>query len=124
MIEAGTMKMIKVPFIDIIATLENITSDSRTFPIEYWNYENTDAYETFVNIQVPPGQKFLEIPADQNFIFKNSTYSIKYSKEGDKLKVYRKVKLQRDNILPVEYDKFKKFFNDIVEAESKYIVFK
>lgn len=66
----------------------------------------------------------MEIPADQNFIFKNSTYSIKYSKEGDKLKVYRKVKLQRDNILPVEYDKFKKFFNDIVEAESKYIVFK
>jgi len=122
--EAGSMKMLKVPFIDLIATLENISSDERKFPIEYWSYENTDVYQTTVNIQLPAGQKFIEIPTDQNFSFKGSSYSLKYIKEGDKLKVVRTARLQRENIQPSDYAAFKKFFNDIVEAESKYLVFK
>jgi hypothetical protein len=56
--------------------------------------------------------------------YKKSDYSIKYIKEGDKLKIYRSVKLQREDISAADYIQFKKFFNDIVEAESKYIVFK
>jgi transglutaminase-like putative cysteine protease/predicted Zn-dependent protease len=123
-IEAGSMKMIKVPFIDLVATLESLSSDKREFPIEYWNYENTDAYETTVTLQLPSGQKFLEVPENQNFSFKGSVYSVKYIKEGEKLKVHRTVKLQRQNISPADYEQFKKFFNDIVEAEAKYIPFK
>jgi tetratricopeptide (TPR) repeat protein len=123
-IEAGSMKMIKIPFIDLIATLDNFSPDKRDFPIEYWNYENTDIYETTVNIQLPTGQKFIEIPVNQNFSFNNNTYSIKYLKEGEKLKIIRSAKMNRENISATEYMQFKKFFNDIVEAESKYIVFK
>jgi tetratricopeptide (TPR) repeat protein len=122
--EAGSMKMIKVPFIDLVATLENISAEERKFPIEYWSYENTDVYETTVTIQLPAGQKFIEVPADQSLSFKESTYSLKYFKEGEKLKVVRTAKLQRENIAPSEYAAFKKFFNDIVEAETKYLVFK
>jgi hypothetical protein len=123
-IEAGSMHMIKVPFIDVVATLESLTLDSRQFPIEYWNYENTDAYETVVTIKFPEGQKLLEVPTDLNLSFRKSSYSVKYVKEGNLLKVYRKAILQRENITPEEYDKFKAFFNAIVEAESKYVVFK
>ncbi len=123
-IEAGSMKMIKVPFIDLVATLESLSADKREFPIEYWNYENTDVYETTVSIVLPAGQKFLEVPADQNFSFRGSTYAINYKQEGERLHVSRQVKLQRQNIAPSEYEQFKKFFNDIVEAESKYIPFK
>jgi hypothetical protein len=123
-IEAGSMKMMKIPLIDIVATLESLSADKREFPIEYWNYENTDNYETIVTIKLPPEQKFLEVPANQNMSYKKSDYSIKYIKEGDKLKIYRSVKLQREDISAADYIQFKKFFNDIVEAESKYIVFK
>lgn len=123
-IEAGSMKMIKVPFTDLVATLDNFSSEKRDFPIEYWKYENTDVYETQVTIQLPAGQKFLEIPANQNLSFQNSTYSIQYVKDGEKLKVIRKAKMQRNNILPADYAAFKKFFTDIVEAESKYVVFR
>jgi transglutaminase-like putative cysteine protease/predicted Zn-dependent protease len=123
-IEAGSMKMIKVPYIDLVATLESLSSDKRAFPVDYRNYENTDIYETTVTLQFPAGQKLMELPANQNLFFKGSTYSIKYVKEGEKLKVYRYAKLQREDIAAADYDKFKKFFTDIVEAESKYIVFK
>jgi transglutaminase-like putative cysteine protease/predicted Zn-dependent protease len=123
-IEAGSMKMIKAPFIDVIATLENLSLDKREFPIEYWNYENTDAYETNITIQLAAGQKFLEIPENKNFSYKESSYSVKYVMEGEKLKVHRSVNLQRQNIDPKDYEDFKKFFNEIVDSESKYIVFK
>lgn len=122
--EAGSMHMLKIPFIDVIATLESLSADKRNFPIEYLNYENTDDYETTVTIQLPAGQKFIEIPSDQNFSFNASTYSLKYKKIGDKLQVTRIVNLQKKNISSSDYIAFKKFFNNIVEAESKYLVFK
>jgi len=123
-VEAGSMRMLKVPYIDLVATLENFTADERKFPIEYWKYENVDEYETVITIQLPTGQKFIEIPQNVNLSFKGITYSLKFTKEGEKLKIHRKAKMQRDNIQPSDYAAFKKFFNDIVEAETKYVVFK
>jgi hypothetical protein len=123
-VEAGSMRMLKIPFLDLVATLENISADERKFPIEYWSYENTDVYETTVTIQLPQGQKFLEVPASQNLSFKENSYTLKFVNEGDKLKVTRVARLKRENIQPADYAAFKKFFNDIVEAESKYVVFK
>ena len=123
-IEAGSMKMIRIPMIDVVATVDNFSSDKREYPVEYWDYENTDVYETTINVQLPAGQTFIEIPTNQNFTFKNSTYSLKFVKEGQKLKIVRTANLQRANVAAAEYTAFKKFLSDIVEAESKYIVFK
>ncbi|HUC79455.1 MAG TPA: DUF3857 domain-containing protein [Flavisolibacter sp.] len=123
-VEAGSMKMIRLPLFDQVATVDNFSADKRDYQVEYWNYENTDVYESEVNIHLPAGQKFIEIPTDQSFAFKGNTYSLKFVQAGDKLKVLRTAKLVRENISASEYTAFKKFLSDIVEAESKYIVFK
>lgn len=123
-IEAGSMKMIKIPLLDVVASIDNLSLDKRQFPVEYWRYENTDVYESNITVELQPGQKFLEVPEDQSFTFNKSVYQIKYTKVGDALKVRRYARLDRSNVLPADYEKFKKFFNDIIEAESKYIVFK
>lgn len=124
LIEAGSMKMIKVPFMDIIATLENFSLDKRQFPIEYWNYENVDEYQTSVIIQLPEDKKEIEIPVNENLHYKNSIYSVSYIKDGNRIKIIRSVKIDRQNITPDNYDEFKNFFSQIVDAEAKYIVFK
>jgi len=123
-IEAGSMKMIKIPFIDVIATLDNFNADKREFPVEYWSYENVDNYETIVTFKLPAGQQFVEVPGDTELSNKGNMYSLKYIKEGESLKVVRKAILVRENVSTTDYADFKKFMNDIVEAESKYIVFK
>ena len=81
-VNAGSMSMIRVPFIDLVATLESLSADKRKYPIEYWNYENIDAYETFVNIEIPSGKKLLEYPPDIKLSFRKSKYSLKFVQIG------------------------------------------
>jgi len=123
--EVGSMSMFKIPFGDVIATIDNFSSDERKFPIEYWRYEDADEYESAVSIQLPAGKQFIELPTDQSFKFKKNTYSIRFIKSGkDKLTVIRKASLSRDDISPSEYSALKDFFNNIIKTESKYIAYK
>jgi hypothetical protein len=105
--------------------MDNFTKDERQFPLEYWQYENSDEYETRVTIEVPAGAHFIEVPKTETYTFRNSTYSIQYIPSGTrKLTIVRKAVLQRDDISPTEYKNMKDFFAKIVKAESKYIAFK
>jgi hypothetical protein len=47
----------------------------------------------------------------------------KFLQEGNIIKIVRKASMCRKDIAPADYDAFKKFFKEIVEAESKYLVF-
>lgn len=124
-IEVGDMQMFKVPYMDVVATLDNFSADTRRFPVEYWRYEDTDEYETTVNITIPAGKKIVEVPADQNLSFNKCSYSIKFIRKGtDKLTIIRKARLDREVIQSSDYAAMKKFFSDIVKIESKYIAFK
>jgi Flp pilus assembly protein TadD len=123
-VEVGTMNMFKIPFGDVVATIDNFSKDSRKYPIEYWRYEDVDEYETIVNVKLPPGKKIIELPKDQNYSFNSVNYSIKFLKTGnDKVTVIRKAKMAREDIAPADYDALKGFFNNIIKIESKYIAF-
>ncbi|AXY77357.1 DUF3857 domain-containing protein [Paraflavitalea soli] len=123
--EVGDMGMIKIPFGEIVASIDNLTEDERKFPIEYWSYEDTDEYETSITVQAPAGKTFVEIPKNENCTFNGSTYSLQFVKKSPtQLEIIRKAKIQRDNVAPADYAALKVFFNKIIKAESKYIAFK
>lgn len=123
--ELGDINMIKIPFEDVVATVDNFSIDDRKFPVEYWRYEDVDEYETIIDIKAPAGTHFIEIPKDEKFIFKENTYSLQYVRKGaDKLTVIRKASLKKNNIPAMEYGAMKEFLNKIVKSESKYIAFK
>jgi tetratricopeptide (TPR) repeat protein len=124
-VEVGSMHMIKIPFIDVIASMSSFSADDRKFPLEYWQYENTDDYNATVEITAPNNNQFTEIPANESFSFKGNTYNIQYIQSGkDKLKIIRTAHLQKDDVKAEDYKALKDFLNKIVKAESKYIVFK
>jgi tetratricopeptide (TPR) repeat protein len=123
--ELGDIQMIKIPFEDVVATVDNFSPSERVFPVEYWRYEDVDEYETIIDIQAPAGRHFIEVPKDEKFTFPGGTYTLQYVKRSpDKLTVIRKASLKRNNIPPSEYTVMKDFLNKIVKAESKYIAFK
>ena len=122
--EVGDMSMFKMPFGDVVATIDNFSKDSRQFPLEYWRYEDTDEYETVINIKIPAGKKLVELPKTRAFQFNKSSYSIQYKMTGGNVTVTRKAKLFRENVTSADYNAFKDFMNKIVKAEAKYIAFK
>ena len=124
-VEVGDMNMFKIPFGDIIATIDNFSKDTRKFPLEYWRYEDVDEYETIINIKIPAGKKLIEVPKGESFNFNKSTYSIQYKMSGsNNLTVTRKARLLRENIASTDYVTFKDFMNKIIKVEAKYIAFK
>lgn len=124
-VSVGDMQMFKVPYGDVVATLDNFSRDDRAFPLEYWRYENVDVYETTISVPLPAGKQWVEIPAAQQFTFGKSTYSIKFEKKADgKLLITRTARLNRDDIPAKDYTAFKDFLNKIVKIETKYIAYK
>ncbi|MEO6611733.1 MAG: DUF3857 domain-containing protein [Chitinophagaceae bacterium] len=123
--EIGAIKTFRISYPDIVASLDKLSSDTRTFPIEYWSYEDVDNYETTINISAPAGTKFIEIPVSENFSFKDMKFSIQYIlKAPGKLMLVRKFSSLRQNIQPGDYTAFKAFFEKIVKAEQKFIAYK
>jgi predicted Zn-dependent protease len=123
--EVGEMGMIKIPFGDVVASMDNFSVEERQYPVEYWKYENTDEYETIITIHAPDGKQFIEVPKNEECSFRGSRYSLQFVKKANnQLQIIRKASLVRDNIEANEYAAMKAFFNKIVKAESRYIVFK
>ena len=65
--EIGSLNTFKIVYPDIVATLDNFSADKRNFPVEYWNYETADDYETVVNITAPEGKSLLNCPKVNRF---------------------------------------------------------
>ena len=124
--EIGNLNTFQLVYPDIVATLDNFSADKRVFPIEYWNYETADAYETKVNITAPKGKTFVELPLGESLSFKDMKFSIQYTLVApDKLVITRKFSDGRDQQIAAEdYEVFKAFFEKIVKAEQKYIAYK
>jgi galactose mutarotase-like enzyme len=110
----------------VVASLDNFSADSRTYPVEFWNYERVDLYETVVNITAPSGTKFVELPSTETLFFKDLKYTIQYTlKAPDKLTIVRKfTNTRQQQIPPADYAAFKAFFEKIIKAENKFIAFK
>lgn len=123
--ELGNIRMIKIPFGDMVASVDNFSLAQRKFAVEYWKYEDVDEYENIIEINAPAGTKFFEIPKDEKLAFVNGTYSLQYQLKGDnKLIVTRKASIKKNSIPAEGYALMKDFLNKIVKAEARYIAFK
>lgn len=124
--EIGNMKALKPTYPDVIATLDNFASDERNYPIEYWNYETIDEYDTQVIIKIPEGAGFIDIPSDEILTFNQLHYEIRYRKKSNQeLEITRRfVNNRPQHIMPEEYAAFKSFFEKILKAEQRFIAFK
>lgn len=124
--EIGALNTFKIIYPDVVASLDNFSSDTREYPVEYWKYEDTDNYETVVNVTAPAGKKFVELPVSENLAFGDMKFSIQYTlKTPDKLVVTRKFQNTRQQqVSPQDYPAFKSFFEKIVKAEQKFIAYK
>ena len=122
--EIGSLRTFKLPFIDVVATLNKFSANTRTYPLDYNGYENTDTYDTRIIVEIPSGKKLVETPANESFSFGKMTYSLSYKLAAPgKLEVIRKFTSNRNEIPAKDYMDFRSFVERIVKAEQKMIAF-
>ncbi len=122
--EIGSLRTFKLPFIDVVATLNKFSANTRIYPLDYNDYENTDTYDTRITVEIPSGKKLVEKPADESFSFGKMMYSLSYKFTSDgKLEIVRQFTSDRKEIPAKDYMDFRSFVEKIVKAEQKMIAF-
>jgi tetratricopeptide (TPR) repeat protein/transglutaminase-like putative cysteine protease len=125
-ISVGDFSMLRIPLHEAVASMNIFTNEARKYPFEYWKYENSGLYDTEVELNLPSGKAFDQVPSDLDLSFKNMKYKLTYQKIAPNKLVVKRVfeTSTRANIEPADFDKMKDFFNAIVTAEQKYVSFK
>lgn len=125
-VNVGDFSMLRPSFMEQVASQDIFTSEARMHPFEYWEYENVDKYVTEVDIELPEGKAFNQVPESLKTSFSWMTYSISYEKlSPGKLRIRREFNTDTNkNISTESFTGMKDFFNKILETEQKYISFK
>ncbi len=109
-----------------MATQGIFTDEERKYPFVYWSYENTEKYVTEVEIELPEGKVFNQVPSGFKGKYDWMDYTLSYEQvAGNKLKIRREfVTDPNKDVTPEVFAGMKDFFNKIIENEQKYISFK
>ena len=121
----GSLKIMEIPFIDRVYTRNIISQEKRNYDIQYIDYENTKYYHNEVIINLPEGQKFVEVPEGKELSFKDHHYKVSYELVSpNSLKVTREVNMSWDNVTVSEYADYKKYVEEVIAIEEQIIGFK
>jgi len=121
----GSLKIIDIPFIFNVYTRSIIAQETRNYDINYVTYEDSNTYLNSIIINLPEGKKFTDIPESSTFNFKNHQYSLSFELvTSGSLKITRNVSTPWDDISKEDYLAFKKYVEDVLNAEEQVLGFK
>lgn len=125
-VNVGDFSMLRPSFHEAVATQGIFTDEERKYPFVYWSYENTEKYVTEVEIELPEGKVFNQVPSGFKGKYDWMDYTLSYEQvAGNKLKIRREfVTDPNKDVTPEVFAGMKDFFNKIIENEQKYISFK
>ncbi|MFQ5772466.1 MAG: transglutaminase family protein, partial [bacterium] len=120
--ESGQFLFLKIPWTDGLVGNRALSYEERKYPYNYWPWADTLVQE--IEIQIPAGYEPLDLVKEVKFTSAIADYSISYSFSQGVLKGRRKFVNKKSVVLPEEYAEFKKYYNRVVNEDSKQILFK
>jgi tetratricopeptide (TPR) repeat protein len=122
--EIGGLKIMNLPWREGERSAEILSEEERKFPLNYWHYDVSEYQKEVMTIQLPKGKVLAEVPKSQQLSYDGWQYRITYKQLPGKLVVTRETTYTRDAVEPANYAKFKAFFNQMLEADTKKLAFK
>lgn len=118
--EVAGMKIFKLPWRDAISSLEEVSLKTRKYPFELWQYFSADYREEQIDIILPEGKKFVEIPKDIELECANASYKLTFdTKTKGKVIAKRKFTRKTEIVDPGQYEEFKNFLYSVSENDNK-----
>ncbi|MBI4944900.1 MAG: tetratricopeptide repeat protein [Bacteroidetes bacterium] len=120
----GGLSICKLPWSDRIESIDFLSSETRKYPIEYWEYTSADREIETLTISIPHGKTITDMPKSQKYSCFLADYSIQYKLQGNKIVATREF-IFKDDFVPVEkYNELKDFYAKVVTADAEQIAFK
>jgi len=122
----GKMKLLELPQFSLAYTQSIINLEERKYPIHYLFYERNDMYLSNYDIVLEDNQVFVEVPQNVDLKYKAHHFTIEYilNEAKTQLTVNVTAKVDRSDIMPEEYLKYKEFVKQVLEATEILIGFK
>ena len=118
--DVAGMKLFKMPWTDKIGSLDIVGAENRNYPLEFWAYIDYDQTTEEINILLPIGKKFMEIPKDVTLECANAIYSLAFNaKTPGRLIITRSFRRIADQVTPQEYPAFRDFIHQVSESDNK-----
>ena len=122
--KVGDVFTFKVPYFLNPYNNSIIKDESRSYPIDYTQYENSDGYEEVMTIRLQENQKFVDLPKNLEYRYKEHTFSIKYDLVSPKeLNIKISSKVNTDMISTQDYDEFKTYVDKVLDSRDVLLKF-
>lgn len=118
------LNIFSLPWSTKFSSISFLSSEERKYPIRVWSYLQYNVSEEVVTLTLPEGTKLVELPANVHLKCNAADYTVTYKAVGNKILAKRTVKILADIVPVAEYNDFKKFFEKVVEEDTRQLAFK
>jgi len=102
-----------------------IQEENRSYPLDYRKYENSDSYSESILLKLNRNQKFVDLPNNAEYNFKEHNFTIKYNLlSQNELSVEISAKVNLNEIVQRDYEQFKIYINNVLKTRDSLIKFK
>mgnify|MGYP000851713664 CR=1 FL=1 len=113
----------KVPYEDFLYELSSLSDEERKTPYGISEVYDFDEVRDELEIRIPQGKMFAEIPANVSLGNEFGEYSLNYILKGNVLYISRRLAIKKEVALPSEFSKFREFMISVNNADTKLMAF-
>ena len=123
--EVAGMKILNLPWTGKFSSLDIVAEDTRKYPLELWSFLNDDLNVEVMNISLPNGTGFVEIPQDVHVECANASYQLTFdTRTPGMVIIHRNFTRKTEQVTPQEYPAFRDFIHQVSESDNKQYALK
>jgi tetratricopeptide (TPR) repeat protein len=119
-IETGSFKILPVPWRDKLFSNRAVSYEQRKYPYGYW--PEADVFEEELEMKLPAGYQPVELMAEKRLECSVAEYELTFKYGNGMITARRHLQNKKMDILPAEYEEFKKFYNAVLVEDNKPIL--
>ncbi|MEO1450155.1 MAG: hypothetical protein AAFV07_11545, partial [Bacteroidota bacterium] len=124
-VKIGGFRAFKIPFFQEIVSFERFPKQDRNFPLNYWEYEPVDRYEETMEVSLPEGYRFEDLPESMEISSPFITYTVEIQSVDDRHITVKRVALpNRSTFASDSYEAFRTIVKQIQEMEEAYLTYR
>jgi len=123
--EVAGMKILNLPWTGKFSSLDIVSEETRNYPLEFWSFLNDDLNTEVMNITLPKGKAFVEIPQDVHVECTNASYQLTFDTRTPGIVIiHRNFTRKTEQVTPQEYPAFRDFIHQVSESDNKQYAIK